>query len=197
VRSAGRWWSGCASRDHDVRVLSRRQGAGTHVGDLVTGAGVAEAAGGADVIVHAATDAPTGRRDLAQTRTLLGAARGVRHLIYVSIVGIEALPLGYYKHKVQCEGAIAASGIAYTFQRATQFHELLALWLGRPPDVGGPGVLRLREIVAAWRERRGRPRAVVGVRLPGRVARAFREGRNTCPDRAVGHQTWAQYLAAR
>jgi uncharacterized protein YbjT (DUF2867 family) len=221
-------------RGHDVRVLSRRAGAGTHVGDLERGTGVAEAAAGAEVVVHAATDSPTGRRDLRQTRTLLSAAAGARHLVYVSIVGIEHVPLGYYRHKLECERAIAASAIPFTLQRATQFHELLALWLrraerlpvapvplrlrfqtiaaaeaaehiapladseplGRPPDLGGPEVLELGEMVAAWRARRGRPRRVVGVALPGRAARAFREGRTTCPARAVGRQTWAEYVSA-
>jgi uncharacterized protein YbjT (DUF2867 family) len=220
-------------RGHDVRVLSRRPGAGTHVGDLDSGAGVAAAAAGADVVIHAATNAPTGRRDVSQTRTLLGAAGDARHLIYVSIVGIEELPLGYYKHKLACEREIAASGVPFTIQRATQFHQLLDLWLrsaerlplaplplafrfqpiaaaevaeriapqadgdplGHAPDIGGPEVLELREMVAAWRARRGRPRAVVGLPLPGRVARAFRAGRNTCPAHAEGRQTWGEYVA--
>ncbi len=218
---------------HEVRVLSRRLGAGTHAGDLASGVGVAEAAAGAEVVVHAATDAPTGRGDVRQTRVLLDAARGARHLIYASIVGIEAIPLGYYRRKLACEREVAASGIPFTIQRATQFHQLVALWLGRAerlplaplplsfrfqpiaaaevaervarlvsgeplgraPDLGGPEVLELREMVAAWRARRGRPRLVAPLPTAGRVAHAMREGRNTCPEHRDGRQTWAEYLA--
>jgi uncharacterized protein YbjT (DUF2867 family) len=221
-------------RGHEVRVLSRRPGAGTHVGDLRTGAGVAQAARGAEVVIHAASNVPTGRGDLTQTRTLLDAVRDARQLVYVSIVGIEAIPLGYYRQKLACEREIAGSGVPCTIQRATQFHELLAVWLrraerlplaplplgirfqpiaaaeaakriapladgeplGRAPDIGGPEVLELREIVTAWRARRGRPRGVVGLPLPGAVARAFREGRNTCPEHRDGRQTWAEFVAS-
>ena len=40
---------------------------------------------------------------------LLGAARraGVAHIIYVSIVGIDAIPLPYYKTKLRVEEMLA------------------------------------------------------------------------------------------
>lgn len=112
---------------HDVRVLSRRASGGTHVGDLRTGDGVAAAASGTDVVVHAASDTHRlGRSDLEQTRTLIRAIPAVRHLIYVSIVGIDAIPLGYYRRKLACEEAIEAADVPFTIVRATQFHELVA-----------------------------------------------------------------------
>ncbi|MBF6469656.1 SDR family oxidoreductase [Nocardia beijingensis] len=111
----------------DVRVLSRRPGAGTHVGDLRTGTGLPEAVADADVIVHAATDARRmGGSDLAQTESLLRHARGVRHLLYVSIVGIDRIPFRYYRNKLACERAVTDSGVPHTVLRATQFHELIA-----------------------------------------------------------------------
>ncbi|WP_036500187.1 MULTISPECIES: SDR family oxidoreductase [Nocardia] len=114
-------------RGHDVRVLSRRPGAGTHVGDLATGAGVRDAAEGAESIVHAASDFRRfGKPDIEQTRNLLAAAGGARHLIYVSIVGIDRIPFGYYRKKLACEHLIADSGVPHTIQRATQFHDLIA-----------------------------------------------------------------------
>ncbi|RJO76473.1 NAD-dependent epimerase/dehydratase family protein [Nocardia panacis] len=114
---------------HEVRVLSRRPGAGTHVGDLVTGAGLADAAAGADIIVHAASDFRSmGRVDLAQTEQLLRHATNVSHLLYVSIVGIDHIPMRYYRNKLACEDLIAKSGVPHTIQRATQFHELIA-WI--------------------------------------------------------------------
>src|SRR5262245_7008951 len=82
-----------AARGHEVRILSRRAGRGTHVGNLITGAGVAQAAGGADLVVHAATDnrIRIGRADPEQTRQLLAAVRSCRHLLYISIVGVDAI----------------------------------------------------------------------------------------------------------
>lgn len=222
-------------RDHEVRVLSRRHGAGTHVGDLVTGAGVAGAAAGAELILHAASDTRrAGRTDMRQTRQLLAAARDAQHLLFVSIVGIDGIPFSYYRAKLACEREIAAAPVSHTVFRATQFHELIeqALravervpvaplplsWrfqsvaarevaeravelvegrpLGRAQDFGGPEVLTVRELVGTWRERRGRPRRAVGLRFPGRIYRAFRVGVNTCPDRAEGRQTWAEFVGA-
>jgi uncharacterized protein YbjT (DUF2867 family) len=114
-----------AARGHQVRVLSRRPGAGTHVGDLATGRGLAEAADGAELIVHAASDRRLGRSDPEQTHQLLAVAGGCRHLLYVSIVGVDAIRFGYYRTKLGCEEQIAASSVPSTTLRATQFHELL------------------------------------------------------------------------
>jgi uncharacterized protein YbjT (DUF2867 family) len=94
-------------------------------GDLSTGDGVAAAVNGADVVVHLATS--RGRRDIEQARHLLQAARDARtaHLILMSIVGIDEIPLSYYRHKLEIEQLVADSGVPYTIQRATQFHNLL------------------------------------------------------------------------
>ncbi len=115
-----------ASRGHEVRILSRRPGAGTHQGDLLTGAGLAAAADGAELVVHAASDRRLGRTDLAQTERLLSAVPACAHLVYVSIVGVDAMPLRYYQVKLACEKLVAASAVPSTTLRATQFHELLA-----------------------------------------------------------------------
>ena len=114
------------SADVEVRILSRRPGAGRPVGDLRTGELIDHADAGADVILHAATEA---RGDAALTRTLIDAARrsgGDPHLIYVSIVGIDHIPLPYYRSKLASEALIEASGLRWTIQRASQFHDLIA-----------------------------------------------------------------------
>lgn len=219
----------------DVRVLSRRPGAGTHTGDLSTGSGVADAASGAELIVDAASDVRRlGRSDPRQTEHLLGAAGEATHLLYISIVGIDSIPFAYYRRKVECERLIAASGIPFTILRATQFHELIAFMLrgverlplaplpldfrfqtvapaevaakaaellhrqptGERVDFGGPEVLPLGEMASVWRAVRGRPRRVARLRVPGEIGTAFRQGRNTCPDHAEGHLTWAQFVAS-
>ncbi|WP_024803696.1 SDR family oxidoreductase [Nocardia sp. BMG51109] len=118
--------TGLRGNGHDVRVLSRRASAGTHVGDLTTGEGVREAAAGADLIVHAASDFRRfGKPDLAQTRNLLAESKGVRQLLYVSIVGIDRIPFRYYRNKLACEDLITESDVPHTILRATQFHDLI------------------------------------------------------------------------
>ncbi|WP_097186104.1 SDR family oxidoreductase [Blastococcus haudaquaticus] len=110
---------------HDVRALSRRSGPGLVTGDLLTGAGVPAAVTGASVVVHLATGLR--RKDPVIARTLLDAARAARveHLVLISIVGIEHIPLGYYRDKVEIERLVAASGVPHTILRATQFHTLV------------------------------------------------------------------------
>lgn len=115
----------------EVRVLSRRPGpsgeAERFVGDLRTGAGVAEAVSGVDTIVHCATT--LGRDDVRTTRLLAEAARrgGAKpHLLYISIAGIDTIPLFYYRAKLATEHVVKNSGLPWTILRTTQFHDLLA-----------------------------------------------------------------------
>lgn len=116
---------------HGVRVLSRRAGSGTHVGNLATGAGVRAAVSGADVVVHAASDTRRlGRADLVQTQTLLRECGAAAHVVYVSIVGVDRIPFAYYRRKLACEGVVRDAGRPWTILRATQFHELVAGVLG-------------------------------------------------------------------
>ena len=111
---------------HDVRALSRRRGAGLTTADLLGGAGLAEALDGDDVVVHLATG-PRGKGDPAMARPLLHAARqaGVGHLVLVSIVGIDDIPMPYYRDKLVVERLVRESGVPHTILRATQFHSLV------------------------------------------------------------------------
>lgn len=116
----------------DVRVMSRRpRPDGDELpwatADLRTGAGVREALEGVDTVVHAAT--LNGPRDVAATENLLAALRSQdspAHLLYVSIVGVDRIPMFYYRAKLRCEQAIEASGVPWTVVRATQFHDLVS-----------------------------------------------------------------------
>jgi len=124
-----------------VRVLSRRPAPAEHeiagkdpaaigprdwaTGDLKTGHGIDEAVAGAEVIVHCAT----GRGDITAASNLIEAARraGSPHLVYISIVGIDHIQLGYYKSKLDVERQVEDSGLPWTVLRATQFHELVLM----------------------------------------------------------------------
>jgi uncharacterized protein YbjT (DUF2867 family) len=109
----------------DPVVLSRRAAPDRVVGDLDTGAGLVEALRGVSVVLHAAT---RNGHDVAGTERLVAAARaaGVEpHLVFVSIVGIDRVPLPYYREKLAVERVVEGSGLPWTTQRATQFHALL------------------------------------------------------------------------
>ena len=118
---------------HHVRAMSRRSHVGyTGVhwfqGDLLAGTGVEAAVDGVEVVVHCATQG-TGDKDVTSTENLVTAARkaGIAHIVYVSIVGIDRIPLPYYKTKLRTEGALGASGVGHTVLRATQFHDLIKM----------------------------------------------------------------------
>jgi len=108
-----------------LRVLSRHAGPGRCVGDLTSDVGIDDAVRGATAIVHCATGP---RGDTALTRTLIDAARrsgNHPHLLYISIVGIDRVPLGYYREKLAVERLVEGAGLPWTIQRSTQFHDLL------------------------------------------------------------------------
>lgn len=65
---------------------------------------------------------------------------------------------------------------------------------GRVPDVGGPEARTIGELARSYRSARDLRRPIVRLPVPGKTARAFREGRATCPDRAVGTVTWETWL---
>lgn len=121
-------------RGADVRILSRKPGAepGHVQGDLETGDGLAAAVSGVDAIVGCATSADMRRpyRDVIQTSNLLAAAResGTRpHIVYISIVGVDRMRFPYYRVKRACERLVESSGLPWTIQRATQFHDLILM----------------------------------------------------------------------
>lgn len=113
-----------------VRQMSRRgTGPGGVRGDLATGFDLRTALAGADVVVHAASD-PRGdpwQVDVAGTRRLVEAVDRdrLRHLVYVSIVGVDRIPFGYYRAKFAAEQVLLASGLPVTLVRVTQFHDLV------------------------------------------------------------------------
>ena len=111
--------------------------------DILTGAGLAEALKGAQVLVDV-TNSPS-FEDAAvmaffqtSTRNLLAAetAAGVGHHVALSVVGADRLPnSGYLRAKVAQEALIKAGEVPYTIVRATQFFE----FLGRIADESTEG----------------------------------------------------------
>lgn len=78
---------------------------------------------------------------------------------------------------------------------------LVKLALGEPaglvPEMGGPKVHTMSELVRGYLQAHGKRRVIIPVWIPGKAAHAFRTGANLTPDRAVGRRTWEESLAER
>jgi uncharacterized protein YbjT (DUF2867 family) len=223
-----------------VRVLSRHSyesGDGIEyvTGDLLKGEGIEPAVDGAEIILHVA-GAPKG--DDEATRNLVRAASraGMRHLVYISVIGADRVPLGYFRSKLGAERAVADSGLPWTTLRAAQFHDLVLtlaqkmaklpvipipgglrfqpvdarevaarlveLTLDKPaglvPDLAGPKVYEMADLIRGYLRARGKRRLMMPVRIPGEAGRAYRAGENlSLEGSAVGKRTWEDFLAER
>ncbi len=98
--------------------------------DLETGADVRDAVSDVHTIIHCATNPlrHTQQTDVAGTRRLVECAEvaGVKHLIYISIVGIDRVPAyGYYRSKLAAEQHIIRGHVPWSILRATQFHDFI------------------------------------------------------------------------
>jgi uncharacterized protein YbjT (DUF2867 family) len=231
-----------------VRVLSRRsreagEGIEFVTGDLATGEGIEAAVKGAEIIVHCAGSSK-GDEDKALNLVRAASRAGARHLVYISVVGADRIPVvsgvdramfGYFASKLAAERAVADSGLPWTTLRAAQFHDLILmvarqmaklpvipipagfrfqpvdagevaarlveLALGTPaglvPDMAGPKVYKMAELLRGYLRASHRHRPIIPVWLPGKAARAVRAGANLAPGRAVGRRTWEDFLADR
>src|SRR5207302_9205595 len=103
-----------------VRVLSRRRhedagGIEFVTGDLATGEGIAPAVDGVRIIVHCAGSSK-GDEDKARNLVRAASQAGASHLVYISVVGADRIPLasrmdramfGYFGSKLAAERVVA------------------------------------------------------------------------------------------
>jgi len=122
----------------NVRVVSRRAAESTPgveyvAGDLAKDVGVEAAVDGARIVIHCAGVGKI-KEDTAQAQNLARAAvrAGVRHLVSVSVVGADRIPVknavdrsmfAYFASQRAKEVVVADSGLPWTNLRATQFHD--------------------------------------------------------------------------
>ena len=147
-----------------VRVLSRRSreaedGVEFVTGDLATGEGIEAAVEGVSVVVHCAGSSK-GDEDKARNLARAASQAGVRHLVYISVVGADRVPVvsgldramfGYFGSKLAAEREVSGSGIPWTTLRATQFHDLIlmvAQQLAKLPVVPVPAGFRFQPVDA-------------------------------------------------
>ncbi len=78
---------------------------------------------------------------------------------------------------------------------------LVELALGTPAglvsDLAGPKVYSTAGLLHGYLRASHKHRPIVPVWLPGKAARAVRNGANLAPERAVGRRTWEEFLADR
>lgn len=138
-----------------VRVLTRGHhepaGAVEYVtGDLIRDEGVDAAVQPAQTVLHLA-GGPKGDDEATRHLMRAAASAGVRHVVYVSVVGADSVPLAWLRSKHEAEQAVIESGISWTILRAAQFHDLVLQVLeklAKAPVVPMPSGLRLQPVDA-------------------------------------------------
>jgi uncharacterized protein YbjT (DUF2867 family) len=138
---------------YHVRILSRgshesRDGTEYVTGDLLKNEGIEPAVEGAEIIVHLAG---ASKGDEEATRNLVRSASraGVQHLVYISAIGADRVPLGWFRSKLGAERAVADSGLPWTTLRAAQFHDLvltLVQKMAKMPVIPVPAGLRFQSV---------------------------------------------------
>ena len=65
---------------------------------------------------------------------------------------------------------------------------------GLQPDIAGPAVHTAEYLARTFMEAIGRERPILHLPVPGKAARAFKDGLHTNESRSVGQVTWEDYL---
>ncbi|MBA9007940.1 SDR family oxidoreductase [Thermomonospora cellulosilytica] len=223
-----------------LRVLSRRShdpvdGIEYVTGDLLKNEGVEAAVDGVETVLHLAGSA---KGDDEATRNLMRAAAraGVRHVVFISVIGADRVPLAWLRSQLAAEEAVIGSGVPWTILRAAQFHDLVfrtvsamaklpvvpaprglrfqpvdsrdvaarlvELALGEPasrvPDLAGPRVYAMADLLRSYLRATGKRRPLLPVRIPGKPGRAYRNGDNlTLEGATLGTRTWEDFLTER
>ncbi|HEY9292823.1 MAG TPA: SDR family oxidoreductase [Microlunatus sp.] len=121
----------------ELRLLSRSEQPNDDLewvrGDVSTGEGLDAAVRDVRTVVHCAGSQ---QGDADKARHLVGAATaaGVEHIVHVSVVGADRIPVvsrvdrsmfGYFAAKREAEDVIMSSPIPWTMLRPTQFHSFV------------------------------------------------------------------------
>jgi len=122
-----------SSRGVDARCISRSSGV-----DLQSGAGLARTLSGVAVVIDVTNiETSSGKKACAFFRAEAenlqreSSATGVQRVITLSIVGVDRVPLGYYKGKLLQESVTQQGVVPSTIVRSTQFHEFANQMLRR------------------------------------------------------------------
>lgn len=117
-------------------------------GDLADGTGLESALEGVDVLLHLA-GGPKGDDVATQNLMRAAAAANVRKAVYISVIGADKVPIGWFETKFRAETAVVESGLPWTILRAAQFHDLVlktVATLAKLPVMPNPGGLRFQPV---------------------------------------------------
>lgn len=129
-----------ATPDVVAKVLSRR-GPGADepadrewvMADLSTSP-LEAAVEGVDSVIHLASEKGAGGADVTGAQRLLAAAEaaGVRHVVVISIIGCDTIPLPFYASKMRIEALVRGSRAPWTIVRVAQFHSFVERLVATP-----------------------------------------------------------------
>lgn len=138
---------------HDVRIVARTPRENTpgieyFAVDLLGGDGLDAALKGIDTVLHLAGGT---KGDDKVTQNVVDAAKraGVKHLVYISVIGADTMPIGWFKTQLDAENAVTGSGIPWTMLRAAQFHDIVLMMgekMSKMPIVPAPGGLQFQPV---------------------------------------------------
>ncbi|MGW2311277.1 SDR family oxidoreductase [Actinomadura luteofluorescens] len=139
----------------DVRVLTRSRrepadGVEYVTGDLSGNEGIDAALDGIETVMHLAGG---NKGDDVVARNLMGAVSRarVKHLVLISVIGADSVPVAWLKTQMEVERIVEESGVPYTILRAAQFHDLVfkvVRGMAKSPVVPVPGGLRFQPVDA-------------------------------------------------
>ncbi|WP_435590883.1 SDR family oxidoreductase [Nocardia sp. bgisy118] len=119
------------NQGHEIVAITRATGV-----DVYTGAGLADALAGVDIVVDAVNAATTDTAavtdyfgTIARTVQREAAAAGVRRIAVVSIIGIDPFTAGHYAGKLAHEAGYREGPVPVRVLRAAQFHEFTEMML--------------------------------------------------------------------
>ncbi len=103
---------------------------------------------------------PRAIEDKARNLVRAASRAGAPHIVYISVVGAERIPVvsgvdramfGYFAAKRAAENVVADSGLPWTTLRATQFHDLVltvARQMAKLPVIPAPAGVRYQPVDA-------------------------------------------------
>lgn len=112
-------------------------------------------------------------------------------LVDFAIGKLMSLPIGFVPKKL-LDQPIDVDAVAHNLyqlaQAGPQRHII---------NLGGPEVLDGDTLARRWMKHRNVSKPIMPIPIVGDLMRRFARGEHTCPEKAAGSKTWADYLAER
>jgi len=117
-------------------------------GDVLKGEGLDAAVDGVEIVLHLA-GGPKGDDEATLNLVRAATRAGVAHLVLISVIGADRVPVGYFRSKLGAERAVADSGLPWSTLRAAQFHDLvltMAQKMEKLPVLPTPAGMRFQPV---------------------------------------------------